>query len=104
MKIMTAMLAGVLALCSVTSSAADAPGLSLPPYERLQLDNGATVLLMRKPDVPLIAAQVLVRGGALADATGKDGTAAILADLLAKGAGGRDALQYAQAIDGVRGR
>jgi zinc protease len=104
MKILFAMLAGVLALCPLAAPAADAPGLSLPPYDRVQLGNGATVLLMRKPDVPLIAAQVLVRGGALADAPGKDGTAAILADLLGKGAGGRDALQFAQAIDGVGGR
>jgi zinc protease len=104
MKFPSVLLAGALALSALTAAAADAPGLQLPPYERVQLDNGATVLLMRKPDVPLIAAQVLVRGGALADAPGKEGTAAILADLLGKGAGGRDALQYAQAIDGVGGR
>lgn len=104
MNLASVLLAGTLALSAFASVAAEAPGLSLPPYERVQLDNGATVLLLRKPDVPLIAAQVLVRGGALADAPGKEGSAALLADLLGKGAGGRDALQYAQAIDGVGGR
>lgn len=86
------------------SSLSQAAGLSLPDYERVQLDNGLTVLLMRKPDVPMIAAQVLVRGGGLADAPGKEGTAALLAELLSKGAGERNALSFAQAIESVGGR
>jgi hypothetical protein len=78
-------------------------GLTLPDYETLKLDNGATLLLMRKPDVPLVAAQIIVRGGSLADASGKEGTAALLAELMTKGAGQRDALGFAQALDGVGG-
>jgi zinc protease len=96
--------AAALALLFAALPAFAAAGLSLPAYERVQLANGATVLLMRKPDVPLVAAQVLVRGGTLADPAGKEGTASILADLLGKGAAGRDALRYAEAIDGAGGR
>ena len=103
---MSRILPRIAALLALLLAAlpASAAGLSLPPYERVALDNGATLLLMRKPDVPLVAAQVLVRGGTLADPAGKEGTATLLADLLGKGAGGRNALQYAEAIDGVGGR
>lgn len=92
----------LLLLCSV-ASLATAAGLSLPAYETIKLDNGLTVLLMRKPDVPLIAADLLVRGGSLADAPGKEGSASILAELLSKGAGSRDALAFAEAIENAGG-
>jgi zinc protease len=91
----------ILSLLLLCCSSAFAAGLSLPPYERFALDNGATVLLLRKPDVPMVAVQVLVRGGALADAPGKEGSASLLADLLTKGAGERDARAFAEAIDSV---
>lgn len=91
-----------LLLCAVVSTAG-AAGLSLPPYETVTLDNGLTVLLMRKPDVPLVAADLLVRGGSLADAQGKEGSASLLAELLSKGAGKRDALAFAEAIENAGG-
>ncbi|MDE2406276.1 MAG: insulinase family protein [Xanthomonadaceae bacterium] len=77
--------------------------IKLPDYTRSTLPNGATVLLMPRHDVPMIAATVLVRGGALADAPGKEGTASLLSDLLEKGAGERDALAFAQTVDGAGG-
>ena len=82
---------------------ANAAGVSLPDYETLVLENGTRVLLLRKPDVPMVAARVLVRGGALADAAGKEGSASLLADLLGKGAGNRDALAFANAAESVGG-
>ena len=78
-------------------------GIRLPDYQAITLDNGATVLLMPRNDVPLVAASVAVRGGALADAAGKEGTADLLGGMLSKGAGNRDALQFAQALDGAGG-
>ena len=92
------VLAGVFALAG-----AQAAEIRLPDYQALTLDNGAQVLLMPRKDVPLVAASVLVRGGALADAPGKEGTASLLAELLSKGAGQRDALQFAEAVDGAGG-
>lgn len=86
-----------LLFLSFVAPLAAAAGLSLPAYDTLKLDNGTTVLLMRKPDVPMIAAEVVVRGGALADAPGKEGSASILASLLSKGAGERNALGFAEA-------
>jgi predicted Zn-dependent peptidase len=90
-------------LLSFAALAAHAAGLSLPDYETITLENGTRVLLLRKPDVPMVAARVLVRGGALADAAGKEGSAALLADLLGKGAGTRDALAFANAAESVGG-
>ena len=80
-----------------------ATGIRLPDYQAITLDNGATVLLMPRKDVPLVAANVAVRGGALADAAGKEGTADLLGEMLSQGAGTRDALAFAQAVDGAGG-
>lgn len=81
-----------------------ASGVTLPAFERGTLDNGAELILMEKRDVPLIALQISARGGALADAAGKEGSASLLAELLSKGAGNRSARAFAEAVDGVGGR
>ncbi len=85
------------------SALASAGEIRLPDYQTVTLENGATVLLMPRKDVPLVAASVAVRGGALADAPGKEGTADLLGELLSKGAGNRNALEFAQAVDGAGG-
>lgn len=84
------------------ASAAHA-GLQLPPAETFTLDNGAQVILVQKKSVPLIAARIAIRGGALADAAGKEGSASLLADLLGKGAGTRDAVAFVDAVADVGG-
>jgi predicted Zn-dependent peptidase len=78
--------------------------VQLPPYKEISLPNGATLLLMEKKDVPLISFNALVRGGAVADPAGKEGLAALTADLLRKGAGNRNAAQFAEAVDAAGGR
>lgn len=93
--------AAVLLLAVGASNAAD---IRLPDYQRHSLPNGATVLLMEKRDVPLVALDITVRGGSVADAAGKEGSAALLAELLQKGAGSRDAAAFAEAVDAVGGR
>ncbi len=93
----------IVLITAFAFSNANAGDFRLPDYQTLTLDNGATVLLMPRKDVPLVAASVAVRGGALADAPGKEGTADLLGELLSKGAGDRNALEYAQAVDGAGG-
>jgi predicted Zn-dependent peptidase len=61
------------------------------------------VALLEKRDTPLVSLAVSVRGGALGDPAGKEGTAALFADLVQKGAGARSAAQFAQAIENVGG-
>lgn len=93
----------VLTSMAVSAQAAPPASVRLPDYTSTTLANGATVLLMPRHDVPMIAASIMVRGGALADTAGKEGTASLLADLLEKGAGDRNALQFAQTVDGAGG-
>lgn len=96
-----AVLAGLVAF-GVARAAA--PGeIRLPDYERFELDNGAQVALMPRRDLPLVAMSVRIRGGSLADAPGREGTAALLAELMQKGAGPRSAAQFAAAIEGAGG-
>jgi predicted Zn-dependent peptidase len=52
---------------------------------------------------PLISMNITVRGGALGDPAGKDGTASLFADLIQKGAGTRNAMQFAEAIENAGG-
>ena len=78
-------------------------GVRVPAFERVVLGNGATLLLMERHDIPLVGFQAILRGGALGDAAGKWGTASLLAGLLEKGAGKRDAYAFADASAAVGG-
>ena len=75
----------------------------VPEHERLVLDNGATVILLPRREVPLLACQVLLRGGSVADPVAAPGVASLVAALLEKGAGGRDAYAFAEAVEGAGG-
>jgi len=101
----TAALLGAAVLVAASASAAPGSpgGVRLPEFERVTLGNGAELALMPKRDTPLVAMNVVVRGGSLADAPGREGTAALLAELMQKGAGGRDGAQFAEAIENVGG-
>jgi predicted Zn-dependent peptidase len=95
-------IASVLLLAALPARAA--PGdLQLPTAERIVLDNGATLLLVPKRDTPLISLVAQLRGGALGDPAGKDGTAQLFASLVQKGAGSRDAAGFAEAIESAGG-
>lgn len=99
-KFVAALLCGLLA--SATWAAAPT-GLDVPNYQRIQLRNGAVLLLMERRDVPLVTFSALLRGGSAVDAPGKSGTASVLAELLERGAGQRDAFAFADAIAAVGG-
>jgi zinc protease len=80
-----------------------AQSVATPKYERVVLPNGAVLLLMERHDVPLIAFDARIRGGAALDPRDRFGTANLFAGLLEKGAGNRDALQFAQTVASVGG-
>lgn len=82
---------------------AAAQGVSLPPVERVELENGAVVILLEKRDVPLVGVEVAIRGGAVADPEGRAGLANLVAGLLTKGAGERSAAEFAEAVAAVGG-
>lgn len=77
--------------------------ITLPDYERVVLGNGTVLLLSEKHDVPLVAMRAVVRGGASAEPEGQAGLAQLLATVMQKGAGERDAAAFAEAAASVGG-
>src|SRR5260221_9227052 len=83
---------------------AEAAGtLKMPPYKKVRLKNGATLLLMERHSVPLIGFQVLIRAGSAGDPERKEGTAFMTASLLRKGTKTRNAEQFASELDFIGG-
>ncbi len=78
-------------------------GVKVPSNQRFVLPNGLVIVLVPKKDVPLIAFSGFVRGGASADPAGKPGVASLVAGLLDRGAGKRNAYEFADAVEGVGG-
>jgi zinc protease len=107
MKVIFRFLPG---LCLVTTSAAFAVAqvptgeLKLSAHRRARLENGMTLLLMEQHEVPLISFRVVIRSGAVADPTGKEGVASITAELLRKGTKTRSADQLSEELDFVGGQ
>jgi zinc protease len=79
------------------------PSPRIPPYERCVLDNGLTLVILPRHDVPLVAFNAVLRTGAVGDPPGKSGVAALTAGLLDKGAGPRTAFEFANAVEGAGG-
>jgi zinc protease len=92
-----------LCVCALPSLVLAAAGVTVPKYERIALANGAVVLLMERHDVPLISFSADLRGGAMTDPVDAAGSASLLANLLEKGAGSRNAFEFADAIAAVGG-
>ena len=86
--------------------AADGDGkrIALPPGGFAPLDNGLQVLLVPDAEVPLVGFHLRLDGGALLDPPGAEGAADLLAALLTRGAGARDARAFQEAIDRVGGQ
>lgn len=104
MKQLRPVLFLLLAICLLPLQPATADSaVKTPRFERVQLDNGVTLLLMERHDVPLLAFNAIIRGGAATDADNRFGTASLLAGLLEKGAGARDANAFAETIAAVGG-
>ena len=81
-----------------------AQGVTLPDVSREVLDNGAVLIVNEKREVPLVGIELVLRGGGVRDAQGKAGTASLYAGLLERGAGSRNAAEFAEAIESVGGR
>jgi zinc protease len=73
--------------------------LKLPPDQRLTLSNGLAVHLVEMHEAPVVEVTLTVRSGAAADPSDRSGLATFTADMLDEGAGGKDALALADAVD-----
>lgn len=84
-------------------SKAPAPGpaaaLNLPPIQKRALANGLPVWIVQMAKVPVVQVNLIVRAGAATDPSGKHGLASFTAAMLDEGAGTRDALELADAIE-----
>ena len=97
------MRASIFVVGLLFATVAFASDVMLPEYERVELENGAVLLLAEKHDVPLVGMQAVVRGGSVADPADKAGLAELLATVMQKGAGDRNAAEFAEAAAGVGG-
>jgi len=75
------------------------PALKLPAIQKRTLSNGLPVWIVELHKVPVVQVSLVVKAGSGADAPGKYGIASLTADMLDEGAGSRDALQIADAVD-----
>jgi predicted Zn-dependent peptidase len=75
----------------------------VPANLRVTLGNGLKLILVPRHDIPLLAFNLLLRGGAQLDPPGRAGTATLAASLLTHGAGARDAYAFADAVEGAGG-
>jgi predicted Zn-dependent peptidase len=66
---------------------------AFPAIEKSRLPNGLNVWTVPRPGIPLIAFVLLVRRGASADPPGREGLAALTADMLDEGSGARSAIE-----------
>ena len=75
------------------------PVLHLPAIEKQTLSNGLPVWIMGVHKVPTVHLELAVRAGMAADPAGKFGLSNLTAAMLDEGAGARNALEIADAID-----
>src|ERR1044072_6124003 len=110
--IRTAITIGALVLVAATVAAAQdksdrgkppaigpAPSLKLPEITRQKLSNGVEVWVVEHHEVPLAQVNMIVRSGRSADPAGKYGVGSLTAAMLDEGAGTRNSLELADALE-----
>lgn len=75
------------------------PALRLAAIQHMTLSNGLPVVFLEKHEVPLLQINLVVNAGSVMDPGGKSGLASMTAAMMTEGAGGRSALELADAID-----
>lgn len=84
---------------SVPPKPGEARDFTPPPVEKRQLSNGLTVWFVELHKVPVAHVSLVVRSGSGADPAGKFGVASLTSEMLDEGAGARDALEIADAVE-----
>jgi len=69
-----------------------------PAIEKSTLPNGMRIWTVHHTQMPLVAFTLLVRRGASSDPHGKEGLAAVTADMLDEGSGDRSAIEMHEAL------
>ncbi len=97
-------LALALAFSTPGAGKADEGALKLPPYKKVKLKNGMSLLLMEQREIPLVSLSFIVRTGSTADPAGREGVASLAAELLRKGTKTRGADQLSDELDFIGGQ
>jgi zinc protease len=84
---------------SVAPRPGPVPAVTVPEVQKRTLSNGLPVWIVELHKVPVVHATLVFKSGAGADPPGKYGIASLTAEMLDEGAGPRDALQIADAVD-----
>jgi predicted Zn-dependent peptidase len=74
------------------------PDIVLPRFEQAKLDNGLTVVVSTRRELPLVFAGVAFASGSAQDPKGQGGLADVTYKMLLEGAGGKDTLALDQAF------
>ena len=75
--------------------------VKLPQYTKKTLPNGATLILLEKPEVPLVTVRALFRGGAESEPAAQSGISSLTAELLRRGTKTRSAEQFSEQFDAI---
>lgn len=75
--------------------------VKLPPFAKSTLPNGATLILLERPELPLVSIGIAVRGGSEANPPGLAGLANLTGDLMSRGTATRSSEQIAQTLDSL---
>ena len=102
-RLFTFALIGLVTFSAPGPTRAENAALKLPPFKKVLLKNGLTLLLMEQHEVPIISFNFMIKAGSIADAAGKEGTASATAALLRKGTRSRTADQISNDLDFVGG-
>ena len=103
-RCLTFSLALALVFSTPWSGKADEGALKLPPYKKVKLKNGMSLLLMEQREIPLVSLSFIVRTGSTADPAGREGAASLVAELLRKGTKTRSADQLSAELDFIGGQ
>ena len=76
-----------------------APTIQVPDPVRRTLPNGLTVLYVTQKELPVVSATLVTRGGTSDDPASRPGLASFTANMLDEGAGGKSALELANAMN-----
>ena len=98
-RVLSLAVVSILVSVGVQAQSAPAQIFQLPAFQRVQLPNGLTLLLLEKHELPLISIEVVLRSGSVADPAGKEGVASLTASLLRKGTATRSSEQFSSDLD-----
>ncbi len=90
-------------LATARASAAQEERLALKPFEQIDFDSGARLLLQQDARLPKVHLRAILLGGPLYEPQGQRGVSALMAELLTKDTAKRSAEEISETIEGIGG-